>query len=172
MQTKQTQANFISPEFASAGFFMLFGSLFLIFTKYTLLPLNVSHQLPLLSSLIVILFTAAFLGRVFARLLIKPQPSIRLFIIGILMAMAAILIISLSFFIRSWIYGAPLLQLAHNWQDYFIIFGLLVVTTSSVIGLWLAILTGMAAIYFNKRFYPKLMAFNAAQPTSKDTPNE
>lgn len=172
MQTHPVKPNPITPEFASTGFFMIFGVLFLLYTKYALLPLNVSHQIPLISSLVVILLIAAFLGRIFARSLVKKHHWLRLFLTGVFMALLALLIVSLTIFIRSWIVGTPLFQLAQHWQDYFIIYGLLVVTTSSVIGVWLGVLTGMAAIYFNKRFYPRLMAFDSTQATTKDSSND
>lgn len=172
MQSTPVKKDLVSPEFASSMFFVIFAILFLLFTKYSLLPLEMSNDIPFVSSFIVALFTAAFLGRVFAKSLTKQYHWLRIFLTGVLMAILAILIASVVFFIRAWFYDAALFRLAHHWQDYFIIFGLRVVMTASVIGLWLGVLTGLAALYFNKHFYPRLKAFENTQATSKNTPDE
>lgn len=172
MQTESVKKNLISPEFSSTVFFVIFAFLFLIFSKYTLLPLEMSSGVPLLPSSSIALILAAFLGRVFARALVGKRHWFRVFLTGVLMALAAILISGLVLFIRAWIYNSPLWQLAHHWQDYFIILGVCVVMIASVIGVWLVALTGLAAVYFNKRFYPRLMAFDKRQPASNDSSHE
>ena len=172
MQTTPVKKDLISPEFAASVFFAIFAVLFLIFTKYSLLPLGMSRDIPAVSSFIVALFTAIFLGRLFAKSLSGPYHSIRIFLTGVFMAMLAIVISSLVFFIRAWFYDAALFQLARHWQDYFILFGLRVAMTASIIGVWLGLLTGIAALYFNKHFYPRLKAFESTLAQSKNTPDE
>lgn len=172
MQTAPVKKDLVSPEFAATVFFGIFAVLFLIFTKYSLLPLGLSANIPVVSSFIVALFTAIFLSRIFAKSLSGQYHWIRIFLTGVFMAMLAIVISSLVFFIRAWFYDAALFQLAHHWQDYFILFGLRVAMTASIIGVWLGLLTGIAALYFNKHFYPRLKAFENTHPQSNHTPDE
>lgn len=172
MQSAPVKKDLINPEFAATIFFVIYAVLFLLFTKYSLIPLEMSADIPIVSSLIVALFIAAFLGRLFAKSLAGQHHWIRIFLTGVCMAILAILIASVIFFIRAWFYDASLFKLVHHWQDYFIIFGLRVLMTASIIGLWLGLLTGIAAIYFNKRFYPGLKAFDKQQTSEKDTSDE
>ena len=172
MHSTPVKKDLISPEFAATIFFTIFAVLFLLFTKYSLLPLGMSANIPAVSSFLVALLTAAFLGKVFAKSLSEPYHWIRIFLTGVFMAMLAIVISSLVFFIRAWFYEAALFQLARHWQDYFILFGLRVAMTASIIGVWLGLLTGIAALYFNKHFYPRLKAFENTLPQSKNTPDE
>lgn len=172
MQTNQVKKELISPQFASSMFFVIFAILFLLFTKYSLLSLEMSNVIPFVPSFIVTLFTAALLGRIFATSLTGQYHWIRIFLTGVLMAILAILIASLVFFIRSWFYDAAVFRMVHHWQDYFIIFGLRILMTASVIGIWLGLLTGLAALYFNKHFYPKLKAFENMQAASKNSADE
>lgn len=167
MDSDKKQA--ITPEFAGTLFFAIFAALFLIFTKYTLIPLQGSLHLPLYPALFIALVSGAIIGRKFAGRLAKENRWLRLFLLGLMMGILAIFIASISALIRSCLYDTSFLPSLHYWQDYFIAYGLIVLSIALVIGIWLVPLCGLAAIYFNKRFLPGLIAADNRNRCSENT---
>jgi hypothetical protein len=161
-----------NSRFAATIFFAIYALLFLLFTKYTLLSLQNSLQLSLFPSLLVILLTGAFLGRLFADKLAKKSHWLRLFLLGCLMAIITILLVSFLVLVYSYFYDASFLNHLPRWQDYFIVYGLVVLSVTLIVGVWLIPLTGLVAIYFNKHFLPGLLAVDKKQLQSKDAPHE
>ena len=148
----------IGPRLAAAVFFSIYALCFLIFAKYTLLSITDSLKLPLFPSVFLVLFTGAYLGGLFGTVLAKSRFWYHSLIIGCIMAVLAILLISLAVMIHAWFFDSAFFARLHNWRDYFVIYGMLVLSISLIVGLWLVPLTGLAAIYFNKQFLPGLLA--------------
>ena len=117
------------------------------------------------------LLASALLGREFGKILSKPSHWIRLFGTGIAMAILAILLVSIGAMVHAALYDASVFAKLHSWKDYFIIYGLLVATITLIIGVWLLPLTGIAAIYFNRRFFPRLKAIDDIRARLKDKPD-
>lgn len=148
----------MNPRFAAAVFFGMFAVFFTLFAKYTLLSLQDSLRLPLLPALVVVLFTGAYLGSLFGLVLAKCRVWYQCFLIGVLMAVFAILLTSLSILLYCWFFNDPLMQTLHGWHDYVVLYGALVLSVTLIIGVWLIPLTGFAAVYFNVSFLPGLSA--------------
>ncbi|KTD50203.1 hypothetical protein Lqui_1528 [Legionella quinlivanii] len=146
----------ISARFAAAVFFGIFAFLFLIFTRYTLLPLKASQGFPLGYALIVVPFIGILLGALFGNQLAKPSRWWRPFLLGILLAIVYLLIISLAVLVNSYWNDPNFARLSV--KDNMVVFGAIYLSATLIIGLWLIPVTALAAVYFNKHFFPGLRA--------------
>lgn len=158
MTLKADDQNPLSPKFAGAIFFAIFAVLFMLFTKYTLLSLKDSLSLPLLPSLLIAAITGAFAGGIFGEVLAKKCHWLRPFFIGILLACLSLILGSLGVLTHSYLSNPSFFARFHHWQDYFVVYGVVLLSLTLTIGLWLIPLTGLVAIYFNKHFFPGLLA--------------
>ncbi|MGQ3890064.1 hypothetical protein ACQUW5_13665 [Legionella sp. CNM-1927-20] len=158
--------NPFNPNWAGAIFFAIFAFCFLLLTKYILLSLQQSTVLPFFPALLVALITGSFLGAIFTKYLIYPRSWIYAFLIGILMALIAILLISLVIFLNLYFFEPTITNRLHHWQDFFILYGTIFLSLFLIIGLWLMLFTGLAAVYFSERFWPTLIAINKAHSKS------
>lgn len=147
----------ISPRFAGAVFFAIFALLFLLFTKYTLLSLRDSALLPLLPSIPISIITGAFAGGLFGPALAKKSRWSRPFIIGVLIACLSLILGSLGVLTHYYLSDATFLNRFHQWQDHIVFYGLILLSLTMTIGIWLIPLSGLVAIYFNKHFLPGLL---------------
>ena len=148
----------ISPRFAGAVFFAIFALLFMFFTKYTLLSLRDSALLPLLPAIVVSLITGAFVGGIFGPALAKQSYWLRPFVIGIVLACLALILASFGIIAHYYLVDANFFSRFHQWQDYFLVYGLILLSLTITVGVWFIPLTGLVAIYFNKHFLPGLIA--------------
>ena len=160
----------MSTQFAGAIYFALFALLYFLFTKYTLLSLKDDMQLPFFPSGIFVFLIGGLIGRQFASLLAKKSHWLRSMMIGFIIAIVAILIAGVCVLIHSYFYDATFINSLKHWQNYFIVYGVIVLSITFVIGVWLIPLTGLAAIYFNKRFLPGLLAVDNIRTPTKDKP--
>lgn len=167
--------NPITPQFAATIFFAIFALMFFIFAKYTLLSIDLSIQLPLLPFIIAMMITGALIGKCFGKTLAKETAWYKLFFLGVLIAIITLLLFSMAIFLRAYFKSSSEVNFFthyHQWREYFIFFGVLVIWITSTIGLWLMPLTGLAAIYFNKRFLPGLLAFDKLEKQTHDASND
>lgn len=158
MTLKTDDHNPLSPRFAGAIFFAIFAVLFMLFTKYTLLSLKDSLLLPLLPALLIAAITGAFAGSIFGEFLAKKGTWVRPFLIGILLACLSLILGSLGVLTHYYLTNPDFFARLHQWQDYFVVYGVVLLSLTLTIGLWLIPLTGLIAIYFNKHFLPGLIA--------------
>lgn len=158
MTLKDDNQNPLSPRFAGAIFFAIFAVLFTLFTKYTLLSLKDSLLLPLLPSLLIAAITGVFAGSIFGEVLAKKGHWLRPFFIGILLACLSLILGSLGVLTHYHLSNPNFFARLHQWQDYFVVYGVVLLSLTLTIGLWLIPLTGLVAIYFNKHFFPGLLA--------------
>ena len=158
MNLPEKPLNTFSNKFAAGLFFSIFSLLFFLFTKYTLLSIQSRLSLPLFPLLFLVVFASGYVASKFGNALAKPASWYRVFFIGLLLAIIAILLISLVVLCWTIFQKDPILSELHNWKDYFVFLGLIFVSITLIIGVWLIPLTGLAAIYFNRRFLPGLKA--------------
>ncbi|MDI9818107.1 MULTISPECIES: hypothetical protein [unclassified Legionella] len=158
MNSKTQEPSAVSPRFAGAIFFAAFSLLFLLFTKYTLLSLRDSALIPLFPSLLATLAIGALAGGLFGKMLAKKNGWLWPFFLGILIACLALILLSLIIYIHYYFTDPSLFSRFQHWQDYLIFYGVILASLFLTIGLWLLPLTGLVAIYFNKKFWPGLMA--------------
>jgi hypothetical protein len=157
LQVKEPQP--LSPRFAGAVFFAIYALLFMLFTKYSLLSLKTSALLPLLPSIFISLIIGAFAGGIFGKILAKESHWLKPFLIGVLLACLVLILASLGVFLYSYVKDVTLSNI-HHWQDYWVIYGTILLSLALTIGLWLIPVTGLIAIYFNKHFFPSLIAID------------
>lgn len=168
MKNESVQRAPLSPQFAGAVFFAIFSLLFVLFTKYMLLSLKDSLRLPLLLTLFSVIGISACIGALLGNVLAKPRHWFRLLLIGFSLAILAIVLASLGILLHACYYQAPLIHSLHHWQDYVIIYGVIVVSVTLIVGVWLIPATGLATIYFNKHFLPGLIAVDKQRMQSRE----
>jgi hypothetical protein len=167
MNPNSTAQNSINPRFAGAIFFAVFALLFLLFTKYTLLSFRDSAQIPLLPALFFSLLVGLFFGGIFAPFLVKRSRWLRPFFLGLLMACLALILLSLLILAHYFLTAAVLLERFQHSQDYLVFLGAILATLFLTIGLWLLPITGLVALYFNKRFWPRLLSVDQKRHINK-----
>ncbi|WP_058442166.1 hypothetical protein [Legionella brunensis] len=160
----------MNPQFAGAIFFAIFYLLLLVFTKYTLIPLKDSALIPLLPASLITIIIGGLVGSVFGAMLAKKSTWIRPFLIGLLVACIVLLLLSLIVMAYYYFTNSPLISRLQRWQDYFIFYGVILSTLSLTLGLFLIPFTGLASLYFNKRFWPGLVT--AAQKRQSTNNND
>ncbi|CDZ77006.1 hypothetical protein BN59_01285 [Legionella massiliensis] len=148
----------LSPRLAGAVFFAIYAMLFMLFTKYTLISIKDTAVLPLLPSILISLLIGALAGSCLGKTLAKEGRWLRSFLIGIVLALLCLILGSLAILLHSYFKDASFLSHVQSWKDYFVLFGAILLSLTVTIGLWLIPLTGFIAIYFNKHFFPGLMA--------------
>ncbi|KTD66148.1 hypothetical protein [Legionella spiritensis] len=148
----------VSPGMMGAVFFALFAVLFFIFAKYTLLSLQSNQLLPFFPSMFITLILGALLGWLFGPWLATAKNWGRSLGTGILMALLSLLLISLGAFLYSYLNDTAFFARLQNGLDYLIVYGVLFLSIVLTIGVWLIPLMAIAAVYFNKRFWPGLIA--------------
>lgn len=153
----------INPRVVAAIFFAALMLLFLFFTKLTLLSLPDNQLFPILPSIFFALFTGLLVGAISGKSLATSGHWCKPLIIGIALALTVLLLISTTLFILSSLHNSNSIQSAPHWQDYFIIFGVLFLSMFLIIGTWLIPLVILATIYFNRRFFPGLVALEQQQ---------
>jgi|GEM_PF-2224154 len=161
----------LNPKMASAVFFAIYALMFLLFAKYTLLSLRDGMLLPLFPSLLIAPITGAFAGWWFGSVLAQPGKWFRAMIFGILLAVIALLLASLAVFVHAYFYDNTMASRLTHWQDFFIFYGVILASMTLIIGLWLIPITGLAAVYFNKRFLPGLLAADQLRTEKSEAAN-
>ncbi|MBA2657112.1 MAG: hypothetical protein H0U70_09030 [Tatlockia sp.] len=142
-----------NPRFAGAIFFAIYAVFLMLFCKYTLLtflPLISS----MLSSLVVGLISGFFIGKWLAKPAFWPRP----FIIGILVASFLLILIAFFILLHGYLSELNLLNRLEHKKDYLILYAAIFASLATTIGLWFLPLTGLVAVYFNKKFFPGLVA--------------
>lgn len=150
----------LSAGTTAAFFFAGYAVLFMLFTKYTLLSLKNNSALPLIPSIIIALIVGALTGRLFGNSLVKIRLWFYPFLIGVLLACLSLILSGIGVLIYYYYNHVPFFNSPHHWQDYFILYGIVLLSLTLTIGLWLIPLTAVVAVYFNKRFWPGLLALD------------
>lgn len=166
---KNDSSSDISPRFAAALFFAIYALLFLVFTLYTLLSLKDSAGFPVGISFILIPLLGACLGAIFGQKMGQGRTAWWIIVLwSILMSLMAIAILSSAAFINSLVYDPSFLQRLHSFLDFLVIFALFFTYIFLIIGVWLIPLSAVAAMYFNRRFYPGLVAVDKLRQQKQD----
>ncbi|MFC3909161.1 hypothetical protein ACFORL_08765 [Legionella dresdenensis] len=153
-----------AARFAAAIFFAIYSLLFLLFTKYTLLSLQESKLLPLFPALLITPITGAFAGYLFGAAIARQKQWYKALLLGFLLAIIAILLISLVLLGHGYYYEAPIFQQVKDWEDCLVLYGAILLSITLIVGLWLIPITGLAAVYFNRHFFPGLLTASGIKP--------
>lgn len=159
----------ISPTFAAVVFFALYAFFFFLFTKFTISSLAISGVIPLFTGIIGSMITGRFIGYLFGNLLVKEISWQKLLFIGGLIGVIAILLISINILLYLVIFNPQFFKPLHYWQDFFVVYGMMTLSTFLILAPWLLPITAAATVYFNKSFYPRLLLAESqgTSPTSK-----
>ena len=158
--TIETNRKLLSAGTTATVFFAGYAVLFMVFTKYTLLSLKNSSVLPLVPSIITALIIGALTGRLFGNSLAKNRSWFYPFLIGILLACLSLILSGVGVLVYYYYNSVPFFNSPHHWQDYFILYGIVLLSLTLTVGIWLIPLTAVVAVYFNKRFWPGLLALD------------
>lgn len=148
----------LSPKLAGAVFFAIYALLFMLFTRYTLVSISYAALMPLLQSILISLLIGGLTGICLGKTLAKKSRWYRPFLLGIVLALLYIILGSLVVLLHSYFNDASFLSRVQSWKDYFVLYGAILLSLSLTIGLWLIPITGLMAVYFNKHFFPGLIA--------------
>lgn len=158
----------MSPRLAAALFFAVYALLVLILAKYILLSLNDKLQMSILPVALMVMMTGFFAGALFGNFLARPTAMWRILFWGALLALVALLQISLGIFIHAFATETLFFKKLASWYDYFVIYGLIFISVSLIVGLWLVPLTSLVAVFFNRRFFPGLVLADEQRQAEKD----
>lgn len=149
-----TKNNKPNVRLLAAVYFAFFAVLFTLVVKYFLFILKMGSLLPFFSCLILSLLLGAFFGGLFGLRLAKPDSTGKIFGWGMLFAVVIIPFYSLGLQIIYYFHNHTMYNNLHQWQDYFVLYGVLVVFFTLVAGIWLIPLSGFAALHFNRHILP------------------
>ena len=138
----------------AALYFAIFAVLFNLLAKYSLFIFKAGALLPVFSSTLLALLLGAVFGSFFGKHIATATKPGRIFAWGALLGITIIPCYSLGlqfiyYFHNHWMY-----EKIHQWQDYFVLYGVVVLFFTLIAGIWLIPLTGLAALHFNRRFLP------------------
>lgn len=142
-----------------AGLLIIFN----IIAKYFVFVFKADLFLPLFSTLFLTLLVGMALGAAFAELIARSQKPWLAVLLGVLMALLIIPLYSLGLLCIYYLhFPAMFVQLPH-WQDYFVIYGVMMVFFSLIAGIWLIPILGLAALYFKQHVVPHYQTFLSQQ---------
>ncbi|MCA0404483.1 MAG: hypothetical protein LCH30_11975 [Proteobacteria bacterium] len=163
-----TNQTFFNPRYVAMFFFAFNAILFVILTKYTLLSFNQAKILPLWPTLGLGILIGGFLGNLFGSSIATQKHWFKTILIGLAMALLALIILTLVLFIYYYSHRETIFVNLQGIKNYFILAGTLFLSLLLTIGLWLIPLTSLAALYFNRYFYPRLIkAASDSKPIQK-----
>lgn len=156
----------LNPRIPAALFFAIFSLLFMLVIKYAIIPLEGRAILPLFSSSVVAIGTGISVGLIFSHQLIKTGSWFRPFAIGLGMGTIALVLISIRLFIFAYTANPSFFDQFQNWQEYLVFYAAILISLFPTLGVWLLPATGIAAVYYNKQFYPGFDALDKQRQTT------
>lgn len=153
-------AKTLNPRIPAALFFAIFSLLFMLLIKYALLPLEGAGILPLFTSSLAAIGTGISVGIIFANQLIKGGSWLRPFTVGLAMGLLALILISVRLFIYAYTINPTFFSQFKHWQEYLVFYGAILASLLPTLGIWLLPATGIAAVYYNRQFYPGFLALD------------
>lgn len=153
------EQNIPNIPLTAALYFSSFTVMFNLMLKYFLFVFKSGEMLPVFSSTLLALLLGAVFGGLFGHRLAAAGTTLRVFAKGTLLAICMIPFYSLGlqliyYFHHHWSY-----ETLHHWQDYLVLYGVVLLFFTLVAGIWLIPLTGCAALHFNRRFLTSYRAF-------------
>jgi len=143
----------------SALYFGSFAVVFNLLAKYSLFIFKAGQLLPVFSSTLLAFILGALFGHCFGPRIATAKSSAHMFAWGALLGLSIIPFYSLGlqfiyYFHNHWMY-----EKLHQWQDYFVLYGVVMLFFTLIAGVWLIPLTGLAAVHFTRRFLPRYNAY-------------
>lgn len=146
-------------RFIGAVYFALFAVAFTLLTKYCLYIFNTGVPLPFFSTTLLSLLLGAFFGGVFSPHIATANSTGHVFVWGMLLAIAITPFYTIGLQIIYYLHQHSMYNNLHQWQDYLVLYGVLLLFFILIAGIWFIPLMGFAALQFNRRFLPGYQAY-------------
>lgn len=172
IMSESNENSALSPRVGGAVFFTVYAILFMLVTKYTLFAFSQGKTLPFFSTLLITIIIAILGGSLFGKTLSKKKKGTHAFFYGILLACFSLILGTLGVMFHLYMTDPAFLNYFTNWQSYFVVYGLILVSLFFTLGIWLIPITGLIAIYFNKHFWPTLAVIDQKRLTDSDENNK
>ena len=154
-----TDNNTCNLRLVAALYFSSFTVIFNLIVKYFLFVFKAGELLPVYSSTLLALLLGAVFGSLFGPRIALPQKSLKVFANGALLAICSIPFFCLGLQLIYYFHNHWMYEKLHHWQDYVVLYGVVLLFFTLVAGIWQILLTGFAALHFNRRFLPSYTAF-------------
>lgn len=155
-----TKHKTLNLRLLGAFYFATFATLFNLIAKYFLFIFKTGVPLPFFSSTLLSLLLGALFGSLFSKRLSTPNmPGLQVFAWGMLLAIAIIPFYSLGLQLIYYVHHHSMYNNLHQWQDYLVLYGVILLFFILIAGIWLIPLAGYAALLFNQRFLPRYATY-------------
>ena len=157
----------------SGIYYAIISILVTLVVQSTLYLFKASGLIPFFQGLLLALITAYVSGAIFGKRIAKTAPPYKLkcFLWGVL-----VIIVALPFYSLGLTYlfqlNHPSAILSNSKLSEFSALYLAILSYCAVLGLFLSILSGIAAIYFRDKLYPGYLMFIEKQNSKQLAPNE
>ena len=155
--------NTISPNVVAAFYFAICTFSFNLLAKYFLYIFKMGSLLPLISSSLLSVVLGALFGSLFGQRLAMATKLTHIFSWGTLLAITMIPFYSLGLQLIYYLHNHAIYQNLHQWQDYFVLYGVMLLFFLLIAGIWFIPFTGVAALYFTQSFLPGCTAYYSKQ---------
>ena len=152
-----------NARLVGALYFALLTLVFNLIAKYFLFIFKEGVLFPLFSTSLLSLFLGALFGGLFGQRIAAMNKPSHLFAWGVLLAITIIPCYSLGLQIIYYFHNHEMYNNLHQWQDYLVLYGVILLFVVLVAGIWFIPLTGLAAMQFNRRFLPGYNAYLSKQ---------
>ena len=149
----------INLRLIGAIYFAAFAVFFTLIVKYFIYISGTGVFLPIFSAITLSVELGAFFGFLFGQRIAGAKTSTQAFLQGMLLAIAIIPFYTLGLQLIYYFNNHSLYNNLHQWQDYLVLYGILLLMFILVAGIWFIPLTGLAAMQFNRRFLTGYQAY-------------
>ncbi len=157
-----------TPRALAAVYFTFLCFWMNVIIQLTLTVFTVKTMVPVWLTFVIALPTIAIFGAIFGKKIIntKPPYKIKCFFLGVLLFCLSLIVFDaiLLLLIKPYQFGLYVFTIKTN--KYVVIYLYLLIYSFILLGSWLAILTGLAAIYLRDKMVPRFIAFHDAQTAS------
>lgn len=160
MDLKENVIQPLSPKKIGAFYFGILAILFTFSAKFTQLVFHKDQFIPFLPILSLSFPWGMLLGFLFGKSLSKPRRAYIPILLGLFMGLLTLLMIGFLVFI--YYYGKLVVYFyqSSNAHGEYLLLKFTFLAIFYLVGIWVLPLTAIAALHFNKLFWPKFKAFN------------
>lgn len=158
MNTSLDEPKSFNPRPIAAIYFAGITLLFCLLAKYFLIIYEYGSLLPLVYALPMSVLVGGICGALYARRIAAAISASHAFLWGVLLALTIIPVFSLGLQFVYYLYKPLTYANVHQWQDYLVLYGVLVLFVLIIAGIWFIPILGFAAMHFNRRTLPQFRA--------------
>ena len=158
MKINRDEQNSFDPRPIAAIYFAGVTLLFCLLAKYFLIVYEYSSFLPLLYALPMSLLIGGVFGALFGGRIASSTSASHAFLWGVLLAVTILPVYSLGLQFVYYLHKPLIYANLNQWQDYLVLYGVLVLFVLIIAGIWFIPILGFAAMHFNRRTLPQFRA--------------